>query len=105
MATLGQKLSIYRNQYHLSQKDMAKRLGIATSTLGMYETDKREPNIKMLKKFAHVFHTSIDYLVDDASDPQSISLDDPNANYTYKDRYVPKKYLDIVRELMDKDNN
>lgn len=104
MPTLGQKISIYRKQHHLSQKELAQRLGIATSTLGMYETDKREPNINMLKALANIFDITIDYLVNDEEIPHSVSIDNPNTIYTYKNQQVPSKYLDIVRQLMDKDN-
>ena len=47
----------------MSQFQLAKTLNIATSTLGMYETNKRKPNMEMLEKLADFFGVSIDYLL------------------------------------------
>ena len=44
MASLGENISNLRKSRGLSQAQLAERLGIATSTLGMYETNKREPS-------------------------------------------------------------
>jgi transcriptional regulator with XRE-family HTH domain len=60
----------------MSQFQLAKTLNIATSTLGMYETNKRKPNMEMLEKLADFFGVSIDYLLGrETSDKSNIDLD------------------------------
>lgn len=61
--TLGQKISYLRDRRGLSQASLAKELHIATSTLGMWETDKRKPNADALVQLADTFGVTTDYLL------------------------------------------
>lgn len=47
----------------LSQTEMAKRLGISRSTVGMYETGQREPDFETLEMIADFFNVDVDYLI------------------------------------------
>lgn len=47
----------------LSQDEMAKKLGVSRSTIGMYETGARKPDSEMLEKVADMFNIDIDYLL------------------------------------------
>lgn len=47
----------------LSQDEMAKKLGVSRSTIGMYETGARKPDSDMLEKIADLFNLDIDYLL------------------------------------------
>ncbi len=53
------ELRIERN---LTLRDLANIIGINYSTIGCYETEKREPNIDLLKKFTSFFEVSLDYI-------------------------------------------
>jgi len=48
----------------LTQKQLAADLHIATSTLGNYVRNLREPDFETLKRLADYFHVSLDYLLD-----------------------------------------
>lgn len=61
--TIGERIAQLRKNRSMSQFQLAKTLNIATSTLGMYETNKRKPNMEMLEKLADFFGVSIDYLL------------------------------------------
>lgn len=61
--TVGRRIAELRNSAQMSQFQLAKVLKIGTSTLGMYETDKREPSPKVLKRIADYFNVSTDYLL------------------------------------------
>lgn len=61
--TLGQTISSLRELRGLSQAQLAKKLNIGTSTLGMWETDKRKPNPDALVSIANYFNVSTDYLL------------------------------------------
>lgn len=61
--SIGIKIQNLRRQANMSQFQLAKVLGIAASTLGMYETGKREPSLKVLNRIADYFNVSTDYLL------------------------------------------
>ena len=74
--TIGERIAQLRKNRSMSQFQLAKTLNIATSTLGMYETNKRKPNMEMLEKLADFFGVSIDYLLGrKTSDKSDIDLD------------------------------
>ncbi len=74
--TIGERIAQLRKNRSMSQFQLAKTLNIATSTLGMYETNKRKPNMEMLEKLADFFGVSIDYLLGrETSDKSNIDLD------------------------------
>lgn len=54
-----------RLELGLTQVDLAKKLGVAVSTVGMWETAKRKPDIVMLKKLAVILNCSADDLLSD----------------------------------------
>lgn len=61
--TIGNRIAELRSNAHMSQFQLAKVLGIGTSTLGMYETNKRKPSPKVLNRIADYFNVSTDYLL------------------------------------------
>lgn len=63
MTTFGKRLANLRKKKGLSQFELAKRLNISKSTLGMYEINKREPNFETLIQIAEYFEVTLDYLI------------------------------------------
>lgn len=53
-----------RNEKGLTQQKLASALGIATSTIGMYESGKREPNFDMCRRIEQFFGCSLSDLID-----------------------------------------
>ena len=62
MATLGLRIKELREQHHLTQDELAKKLGISKSTIGMYETNKRQPDTETKEAIADLFNVDMDYL-------------------------------------------
>ena len=60
----GKKLKILRKKIGITQANLAKKLGISPSAVGMYEQGRREPDSAMLIKIADLFDVSVDYLID-----------------------------------------
>jgi transcriptional regulator with XRE-family HTH domain len=52
-----------RKQKDMTQKELAKLLQIADSTLSYWEIGKYEPDIKALIKLSRFFEVSIDYIL------------------------------------------
>ena len=52
-----------RTSSGLTQAEIAEKLGISRSTIGMYETGAREPDFETLEKIADFFNVDIDFLL------------------------------------------
>ena len=50
--SLGQRITYYRQEAGMRQKDLAAQTGISATALNYYEKDKREPNVLTLIKLA-----------------------------------------------------
>lgn len=62
MADFKDMLKYFRSREGLSQSDLAKRLGVSTSTISMYEVGKREPDFETEEKIADFFNTDLNIL-------------------------------------------
>ena len=71
---LGDKIKKLRTNANMSQKELADILGIALSTVGMYERNNRIPPIDNLIKIAQHFDVSIDELLDQEKKEYSTSV-------------------------------
>lgn len=69
------KLSYLRKKEKMSQEQLANKLNISPSTVGMYETAKRQPDNEMVTKIANLFNVSTDYLLDNDLNDVNVSED------------------------------
>ena len=60
---LGQRISILRRRAGLSQSELARRLQISASAMGMYEQGRREPSMDTLVAIAEQLQVSTDFLL------------------------------------------
>ena len=60
---LGDRIGAARRSRGLSQAELARRLGISPSAMGMYEQGRREPSAQMLVDLARTLEVSTDYLL------------------------------------------
>ena len=60
---LGRRISQARQRQHMTQQQVATRLGVARSTYANYERGKRDLDSKMLAKISEVLNISLDHLV------------------------------------------
>lgn len=106
---IGYRISELRKQAGMSQFQLAKVLDIATSTLGMYETGKREPSLKVMNRIANYFNVTTDYLLgrpekkDD--DTKIADIEDDDVIFTYEGRRIPKEDLELIRRIMRETRN
>lgn len=54
--TIGDMIRFYRMSRNLSQARLAEMIGVSTSTIGMYETGRREPNMDTIEALADAFN-------------------------------------------------
>lgn len=60
---LGSRIAALRAQKGWSQAELARRLHISASTVGMYEQGRREPPLTILVNMAGTLGVSIEYLL------------------------------------------
>ena len=60
---LGERIALLRRSRGLSQAELARRLKISPSAMGMYEQGRREPSVQILVQLAAALGVTTDYLL------------------------------------------
>ena len=60
---LGIRIAILRISKGWSQAELARRIGVSASAVGMYEQGRREPSLDIVVQLARVFGVTTDYLL------------------------------------------
>ena len=63
MASFKDMLKYLRNRDNLSQSELAEKLGVAKSTISMYEIGKREPDFETLEAICDLFNVDMNFLL------------------------------------------
>ena len=63
MSGFSDMLAYLRKREGLSQQELADKLGVTRSRIGMYETAKREPDFESLEAIADFFNVNMDTLM------------------------------------------
>lgn len=88
------KIAELRKTANLTQEKFAAIIGVARSTIAMYETDKSEPDFNILQKIADYFHVSTDYLLG-REEKSSPAIQESGGIV------IPEKYKDIAVAFHD----
>lgn len=59
----GLKLKNLRKEHNLTQQELAIKIGVSASAVGLYEQERREPDNETMVKIAKCFDVSVDYLL------------------------------------------
>lgn len=78
---LGERIKQLRKSYKMTQQELAEKLGITPSAVGMYEQNRREPKYDMLDQLCKIFSVSPDYFL---STDSSVSLASSQTIYRTK---------------------
>ena len=60
---LGIRMALLRISKGWSQAELARRIGVSASAVGMYEQGRREPSLGLLVRLAQEFGVTTDYLL------------------------------------------
>lgn len=89
LVNIGEKLKALRIEKHLTQKQVADRIGLAISAVSSYESGTRYPSYDVLVKLARIYHVSTDYLLG-ITDTRNIDVTGLNDNE-----------IELVSQLVD----
>ena len=63
MVNFSENIKKLRRQQHMTQKELAERIGISKAMISAYETEMRYPSYDVLIKLAAVFGITTDFLL------------------------------------------
>lgn len=69
---LKDRMKSLRNEYGISQQELADRMGVSFAAISMYERGLRDPSTETIIKMANVLHCTVDYLLDVSNERQKI---------------------------------
>ena len=64
---IASRLKVARKDKGFTQKEVAKKLGIAQPTYGNYEVGTREPDLETLKKLSKIYNVNLSYLLGEST--------------------------------------
>lgn len=71
---IGEKIKTLRKSQHLTQVELAEKLGTTQPVLQKWETGIKNPSLRTLKKLSKIFDVSLDAL---AFDDKDIEMNHP----------------------------
>ncbi len=60
---MGKRIRELRKASGMTQAELAAKLGVSSSAVGMYEQGRREPDSNIMRKLCTIFDVSGDYLL------------------------------------------
>ncbi len=97
---IGKRIADIRKNNGENQKDFAKIMGVATSTLSYYELGKKDPTTKFLVKMADLYNADLHWLLTGDSQPtpkpKSGDMVDHGVMYDTLDTLVTQQQLLIL---------
>lgn len=62
---LGDRIKALRIEKNITQQQLADLLAVGKSTIGMWETNKREPDLETIRQIAEILDTPMAFLLND----------------------------------------
>jgi len=97
-----------RSERNLTQEQLADEIGVAKSTVAMWEIDKREPGKELYEQLADYFNVDIDYLYGRTNIRKARLFDEDgneyvNKQYTENDTsyYADDETREIAQEIFE----
>lgn len=63
---IGDEIRLLRIRQDITQKELARQINVAPSTVSMYEQNRRMPDIETIKRIASYFNVRVEILLDAA---------------------------------------
>ena len=104
---IGNRIKQLREEKGIKQEELANKISVSPSAIGMYETNKREPNNEITLKIANFFCVSTDYLlgktdIRNSKQKEQDLLDLAKIGFSM-DKYNPptEKQKEQIRDLLE----
>ncbi len=92
-----------REEFHMTQQELADKLEGAKSTVAMYENGNRKPSMGILLKLSDIFDCSIDYILgkSDIRNPNNVELSDLDIAFSTGIRGLNKENQETLKNIID----
>lgn len=100
---IGKKLKALREEKHLTQQEVAKRLGMTQGTYAIWEQKETNPTLEILKKITKIYDVSLQNLLGEKQEAQDIiDLVD-----NYKNLYQEQKETlgDLAKVMVERNTS
>lgn len=98
----SERLKNLRKQAHLTQVDVAEKLGISQPAYASWERGTKKPTQDNLVKIAQILNTSVDYLVGNSDGKKEDELDNVEFLFRMNSKGLTEKEKEIFkRELIE----
>jgi transcriptional regulator with XRE-family HTH domain len=93
---IGSIIRKLREDSGWTQAKLGEKLGVAESTISLYESDKREPHIATINRLADIFNVSADYILGRSVDRTPVARRDGEFLYD-----LPPEALERIQEFKE----
>lgn len=76
MAKVHDRIKELRLTAHMTQEELAARMGVSKGAIGNYETGRRDPDLDTLEEIADIFNVDIDFLLGRTNEKPEFSLEE-----------------------------
>lgn len=100
--TIGERIKKVRQEKHLTQQDLAERMGIKRNTIAIYETNRSTPSIAVISLICREFNVNETWLRTGEGEMylperEELILDDPTLSEL--ERSLMRSYIKAPAEL------
>lgn len=99
--SFAERLQELREDRGITRKDLAAKLNITVSALGMYEQGRREPNLEMLVRLADCFDVTLDFLVGRSFNEEETKNIIEALHLKNQIDKLPQGYKDIITFMLE----
>lgn len=86
------RLKELRKERHLTQAALAEKVGLVESSICLYESGKREPDLTTLARIADCLNVSVDYLIGRTNEQQELIVAAPADEYSDEEKRLVGAY-------------
>ena len=97
MAKFAKVFKSLRTQHKLTQQELATKLGVSRSAIGIYENGEREPDFETLEAIADFFNVDMDYLIGRSSCVTTIAAHHDSEDWTDEELSEIEAFKKFVR--------
>lgn len=111
MYQFARRLKELRLSHKMTQQALAEKLGIAKSTVSMYENGKRQPDFETLEAIADLFNVSLGSLMEEKDSkpepaaPTTLAAHFEGQEFTQEEIEEIKRYADYIRVRNQSETN
>lgn len=96
--SIGNNIKTYRKKANLTQSELSQLIGLSASAIRMYETDKRNASIDILKKMSSALKISIYDLIGDNNSEEALILENSDLNTKSSTSFTKRDYeIEFIR--------